>query len=79
MNVSLPPELEHAIQVKVASGLYCDAGEVIREALRQAFAREEENQWISREAAIGWAQLEAGQVVEVDSEEQFMALVRGDS
>jgi len=34
MNVSLTPELERLIQEKVASGLYNNQSEVVREALR---------------------------------------------
>jgi len=34
MNVSLTPTLEALVQAKVASGLYNNASEVIREALR---------------------------------------------
>lgn len=34
MNISLTPTLEAMIQAKVASGLYNNASEVIREALR---------------------------------------------
>ncbi|MHC4955741.1 MAG: type II toxin-antitoxin system ParD family antitoxin [Planctomycetota bacterium] len=34
MNVSLTPELEALIQEKVASGLYNNQSEVVREALR---------------------------------------------
>ncbi len=77
MNISLTPELENAVKSKVASGLYNNASEVIREALRQSLIREQEQQWIAREAAIGFAQLEAGQTVEVRSEQHFKDLVRG--
>ena len=35
MNVSLTPELMHIIQAKVESGLYNNASEVVREAIRQ--------------------------------------------
>jgi len=77
MHISLTPELENAVKDKVASGLYNNASEVIREALRQSLLRERENQWIAREAAIGFAQLEAGQTVEVASERHFIDLVRG--
>lgn len=35
MNVSLTPELVKLVQAKVASGLYNNASEVIRDALRQ--------------------------------------------
>ena len=34
VNISLTPELEKAVKEKVASGLYHNANEVIREALR---------------------------------------------
>ena len=77
MHISLTPELENAVKSKVASGLYNNASEVIREALRQSLNREQENQWLAREAAIGFAQLESGQVVEVLSEKHFKDLVRG--
>lgn len=77
MHISLTPELENAVKSKVASGLYNNASEVIREALRQSLNREQENQWLAREAAIGFAQLESGQIVEVRSEKQFKDLVRG--
>ncbi len=76
MHISLTPELEKAVKAKVQSGLYNNASEVVREALRQVLAREHENEWLAREAAIGFAQLEAGLTVEVNSKEQFMALVR---
>lgn len=77
MHISLTPELENAVKAKVASGLYNNASEVVREALRQSLLREQENQWIVREAAIGFAQLEAGQTTEVESEQHFIDLVRG--
>jgi antitoxin ParD1/3/4 len=77
MSISLTPELEAAVKSKVASGLYNNASEVIREALRQSLIREQENQWIAKEAAIGFAQLELGQTVEVQSEQHFKDLVRG--
>ena len=34
MNVKLTPELERLVQAKVASGLYNNQSEVVREALR---------------------------------------------
>ena len=76
MHISLTPELENAVKSKVASGLYNNASEVICEALRQSLSREQENQWLAREAAIGFAQLESGRVVEVRSEKHFRDLVR---
>lgn len=38
MNVSLTPELERFVREKVASGLYNNASEVVREALRAMYA-----------------------------------------
>lgn len=77
MNISLTPELESAVKAKVASGLYNNASEVIREALRKSLLQERENEWLLREAAIGYAQLQAGQTVEIKSEQHFIDLVRG--
>jgi antitoxin ParD1/3/4 len=34
MNVNLTPQLENMVRMKVASGLYTSASEVVREALR---------------------------------------------
>ena len=34
MNVNLTPQLEDLVRLKVASGLYTSASEVVREALR---------------------------------------------
>jgi len=76
MHISLTPELENAVKAKVRSGLYNNASEVVREALRQSLSRERDNEWLAREAAIGFAQLESGQTVQVDSKEQFISLVR---
>jgi antitoxin ParD1/3/4 len=76
MNVSLTPELERAVRRKVESGLYNNTSEVIREALRQSLLRDQENEWLQREAAIGYAQLEAGAVHRVTTKEAFAKLTR---
>lgn len=39
MNVSLTPELETVIEKRVKSGLYNNASEVVRDALRRAFCQ----------------------------------------
>lgn len=41
MNVSLTPELARIVQQKVESGLYNNASEVIREAIRQLDTNEQ--------------------------------------
>ncbi|MBU6303662.1 MAG: type II toxin-antitoxin system ParD family antitoxin [Verrucomicrobia bacterium] len=76
MHVSLTPELERAVKAKVDSGLYNNASEVIREALRLSLRMEAENEWLKREAAIGYAQLEAAETVQVRSKEEFLQLAR---
>jgi antitoxin ParD1/3/4 len=76
MHVSLTPELEKKIKEKVDSGLYNNASEVIREALRLALRVEAENDWLRREAAIGFAQLEAEETIRVTTKKQFLALAR---
>ena len=76
MHVSLTPELEKMVKQKVDSGLYNNASEVIREALRVVARTEAENDWLKREAAIGFAQLQAGRTIRVTSKKQFLALAR---
>jgi antitoxin ParD1/3/4 len=77
MNISLTPELEKWVQAKVESGLYNNASEVIREALREGLRRETEADWLRAQAAIGYAQLEAGESIPVKSKKAFAALMRG--
>jgi antitoxin ParD1/3/4 len=79
MHISLTRELENAVKAKVKSGLYHNASEVVREALRQSLGREQENAWLAREAAIGFAQLESGETVAVESKDQFIAMVRDEA
>lgn len=76
MHISLTPELEKAVKQKVDSGLYNNASEVIREALRLSLKQDSENDWLMREAAIGYAQLEAGETTRIKSKKQFLALAR---
>jgi antitoxin ParD1/3/4 len=79
VNISLTPELEKAVKQKVASGLYNNSSEVIREALRLSLKLEQENDWLKREAALGYAQLEAGEVTRVSSRNEFLKLARRES
>ncbi len=73
MNISLTPELESAAKAKVTNGLSHN----VSEALRKSLIQKQENQGLMRDAAIGYAQLQAGQTVEVKSEQHFIDLVRG--
>ncbi|HRH97160.1 MAG TPA: type II toxin-antitoxin system ParD family antitoxin, partial [Prosthecobacter sp.] len=51
---------------KMASGLYEDASDVVREALRQMESRESALEWLRQEAAAGFDQLDRGDSVEMD-------------
>jgi len=66
MNVSLTNELEKYIRGKVASGLFQNASEVVRAALRlmkeTELEREQQLTWVRREVDRGWEEAEAGQL-----------------
>ncbi len=64
MNVSLTPELEELIRRKLASGLYKNAAEVVREGLRLLAEEDDWKAEARRKVAEGMAQLRAGRVVD---------------
>lgn len=72
MHVSLTPELESRIKAKVETGLYNNASEVIREALRFMDTHEE---WIHEiklarlreQLKTGMDQLERGEGIAIES------------
>ncbi|MEA2756335.1 MAG: antitoxin ParD1/3/4 [Aliidongia sp.] len=79
MNVSLTPELEQLIHLKVETGRYNSASEVVREALRLMAQRDElqtlHKEEIRKQIAAGMASLRSGNSVdgeiflaEIDSE-----------
>jgi antitoxin ParD1/3/4 len=57
MNVSLTPELERRIAERIETGLYTTASEVVREALRLLFERDDAR---ARRLAALDAELRAG-------------------
>ncbi len=62
MHVSLTPQLEEMVKSKVASGMYNNASEVIREALRVLDEHERVRHEALRAAlAVGYEQLERGE------------------
>ncbi len=75
MHVSLTPTLEDHVRRKIESGLYNNASEVVREALRLMVERESGLDWLRKEAALGFGQLDAGEYEELDRE-QFLRRVR---
>lgn len=72
MHISLTPELESRIKAKVESGLYNNASEVIREALR---FMETHDDWINElklarlreQLNVGVTQLEKNEGILIDS------------
>lgn len=73
MHVSLTPELEHRVKAKVESGLYNNASEVIREALRFMETHED---WVNElklaslreQLNVGVAQLDKNAGILIDSQ-----------
>lgn len=82
MHVSLTPELEARIKAKVDSGLYNNASEVVREALRFVETHEE---WINElklarlreQLQEGILQLNQGQGIRIDSKAELGRLFDG--
>lgn len=78
MHVSLTPELESRVKAKVESGLYNNASEVIREALRFMDTHED---WIHEvklarlreQLKVGVDQLERGEGITLESKAALSA------
>lgn len=68
MNVNLTPELERLVQEKVASGLYNNQSEVVREALRLLAERDRQKEaqldGLRRALAEGLAQADRGELLD---------------
>jgi len=71
MNVSLTPELERLVHLKVQTGRYTSASEVVREALRLMEERDQlhalHKDEVRKKVAAGVASLRAGQGVDGDA------------
>ena len=76
MHVSLTETLEKYVKDQVETGLYNNASEVIREALRLKRQVEEYDaaklEALRRDIDSGWRQAERGELVEFDRE-RFLA------
>jgi antitoxin ParD1/3/4 len=79
MHISLTPELESRVKAKVESGLYNNASEVIREALRFMDTHEE---WIyeiklarlREQLKTGIDQLQQGHGIRVETQKELDSL-----
>jgi len=77
MNISLTPELEKIVNQQVESGMYSNASEVIRDALRtfvdkklsRKAKKELYNDWLRSELKEALEQAERGEFVEFDMED----------
>jgi len=72
MHISLTPELESRVKAKVETGLYNNASEVIREALRfmethEAWIRELKLARLREQLKVGVDQLDRGEGIEIES------------
>lgn len=78
MHVSLTEKLEDYVRRKVASGLYNNASEVIREALRLKIATEESDearlQRLRDAIDIGWQEAERGEFADYSLEKSLAKL-----
>lgn len=79
MHVSLTPELEARIKAKVESGLYNNASEVIREALRFMDAHEEwvleiKKALLRKQPKNGVNQIDTGAGIVVESKDALDAI-----
>ena len=78
MKVELNPAFEKLVQEKVESGLYRDADEVVRDALRlldrQIRIDEEKLEALRAAVQLGVDDVEAGRYIEISSEEELDAL-----
>jgi antitoxin ParD1/3/4 len=83
MNISLTPELERIVKNKVDSGLYNNASEVIREALRVLADRERVEaiklQLLRAEVDLAWQQADRGEFVTATPESVIERADRGNA
>jgi putative addiction module CopG family antidote len=77
MNISLTPHYEELVKSCVDSGRYNNVSEVMREALRLWEQHRNRDEWLRNEAIKGHEDVLAGRTVRVSSEEEFLALARG--
>lgn len=72
MNVSLPEDLMDYVKNQVAGGRYSSASEMVRDALRHLKQfekmREQAHAELAREVELGWADFDAGRVIDFDPE-----------
>jgi len=76
MNISLTPELESQVRLKVDSGLYQSASALVEESLQLLLKRDAMRQHLIAEVTLGAVQLEQGEGISVNTEDEFLNLAR---
>jgi len=67
MEIQLSPELEQIVKDKVASGMYPNANEFVREAILRAVERDHlKRQRLNEAIAIGIEQADRGELFDLD-------------
>lgn len=80
MDVSLTPELQRFISMKIDSGTYSSASEVVQEALKEMLSREESRQpeleATRSHVQAGLADLTEGRFVEGTGQDLYLRTIR---
>lgn len=61
MHINLSPEIEQYLQVKVGTGFYSNASEVVRDAIRRMWEEDDKLEKLRTAVRIGDEQLECGE------------------
>jgi antitoxin ParD1/3/4 len=72
-TASLPPDLEQFVFDQLAKGKYQSATDVVCDAVRLLRRREEKLELLRAEIEVGIKQLDAGEFIEINSEEELQA------
>lgn len=79
-NINLTDHLDQFVESGIDSGRYSNASEMVREGLRLLEAREQEQaakiEWIRSAALEGFAQIERGEYIALETDEEIDAFVR---
>ena len=76
MHVSLTPRLEEYAKAKVSSGLYNNASELVREAMRLMIQREQDYEKLKSSVCRGFEQIEKGAFTEISTKDELFAMAR---
>ena len=79
MDISLAPHYQQLLRKCVKSGRYNDISEIMDEALRLWEQQKSAATWLKQEAMTGYEDMLAGRITEISSEDEFLALARGES